>query len=418
MARKVTFIHASDCHLGAAFKGLMSSSAPVAAQLVGAVSQAFETVIDECLQRNVDFLVLAGDTFNEGEVSYGVQHRFILAMQRLEAAGIEVYLCAGNHDPLATWGNRLEVLPSNVNVFPSDRAGYFLFERSGIPLVNLAGRSFESADEPNDLTDGLTRADAQKALESDAPFSIGVLHTGITDPRYAPCNPNRLHTSGFDYYALGHIHEKGFVGGMPVTYCGSPQGLDINENSEHCCLLVSLEENRAPDIKALPTAAVVWERPVVDISGITDGETLGSELTEIGRGLIARHHRPVCARIILTGAGPVHAFLRDEGNVNELCETVSAECSSGRLWFWVERLVDRTSAARELDTLQAEGLFPAAVMDEAAAAHAAPDDVVALIRDALAPLGLASLAGRLDVDAVVDRARDMCLDNLLSEEGK
>lgn len=415
MPRKITFIHAADCHLGAAFKGVLAASGPVGAHLVRAVSDAFDNIIAACLEHKVDFLILAGDTFNEGEVAYGVQSHFLDAMRRLDRAGIRVYLCTGNHDPLSSWAKRLEVLPGNVCIFPSEQPGYFLHERGGIPLAVLAGRGYETREEPRDLTEGLDRKTAIEECGEQVPFALGVLHTGITDPRYAPCDVNRLHTAGFDYYALGHIHERRAAGGLPVVYAGSPQGLDINEGSDHCCVLVTLEENRAPVYEAIETAAVVWARPTVDISGLKVPEDLSVLLGAQGRGLLAEHHRPVCARITLTGAGPLHGFLKGPQDVQDLCEALTTRCSSGKLWFWVERIVDGTSAPRDLEALRAEGLFPTTVMEEADKARAGLSGVQDMIREAFADFGLGHEAASLDIVSLVEEAEGICLDGLLGE---
>jgi len=417
MGRKITFVHAADCHLGASFKGLQLASGTIGERLVDAVDDAFLKVVGTCVERHVDFLVLAGDTFNEGEVPYRVQNLFAQAMRRLDDAGIMVYLCTGNHDPLATWSARLGTLPDNVCIFPSDEPGYFVYERSGIPLAVLAGRSYETGDEPGDLTPGLDRRSALAAVGEEVPFAVGVLHTGITAPRYAPCDPSRLQTSGFDYYALGHIHERGSVGSLAVTYAGSPQGLDINEDSEHGCTLVTLEEMRVPVLETVQTAAVIWERPVVDVSEVGTFDELAQLLTGLGRDLVARHRRPVCARITLTGQSPLHAHLTDTADLDDLRDMLTGSCSSGTVWFWAERIVDRTSACLDLATLRTEGLFPALLMDEADALLADGEAARRLVRQRLDELGLSRMEATEDLAALVERARTICLDGLM-EEGR
>lgn len=92
MERSVTFVHAADLHLGASFSGLITSSDVIGSQLVEAVSESYRRIIDICMTRSVDFLILAGDSFNRDEIPYRVQRIFFDGLLRLKDAGIEVYL--------------------------------------------------------------------------------------------------------------------------------------------------------------------------------------------------------------------------------------------------------------------------------------------------------------------------------------
>ena len=66
----VTFIHAADLHLGAPFKGLRSIAPEWADILLQAIPEAFRNVIDIALKEKVDFVVLAGDIFDNSHPSY------------------------------------------------------------------------------------------------------------------------------------------------------------------------------------------------------------------------------------------------------------------------------------------------------------------------------------------------------------
>ncbi len=50
-------------------------------------------------------------------------------------------------------------------------------------------------------------------------FNIGVLHTSLTGRDghdvYAPCSVEDLERAGYDYWALGHIHQREVVLGAP-----------------------------------------------------------------------------------------------------------------------------------------------------------------------------------------------------------
>ena len=60
-------------------------------------------------------------------------------------------------------------------------------------------------------------------------FNIGVLHTGLGGrgghENYAPCSLNDLVNKGYDYWALGHVHQAEVLNERPhVVFSGNLQG--------------------------------------------------------------------------------------------------------------------------------------------------------------------------------------------------
>ena len=64
MSQSVTFLHSADLHLGAAFKGLRALSPVWADRLTKAIPDAFRSVIDTACDEQVDFVIFAGDVFD------------------------------------------------------------------------------------------------------------------------------------------------------------------------------------------------------------------------------------------------------------------------------------------------------------------------------------------------------------------
>ncbi len=69
MARQLTFIHAADLHIGAPFRGLRALSPEWADRLCEAIPEAYDRLIDAAVSRAVDFVVIAGDVFDEASAS-------------------------------------------------------------------------------------------------------------------------------------------------------------------------------------------------------------------------------------------------------------------------------------------------------------------------------------------------------------
>ncbi|NTU88428.1 MAG: DNA repair exonuclease [Actinobacteria bacterium] len=418
MAQTVTFIHAADLHLGAAFKGLVSLSGATGNHFINAVSQAYKKVIDSCIEKNVDFLVLAGDSFNEGKAPYRIEREFLDGLLRLENSGIQVYMCTGNHDPLSKWGTRLDSLPANVHMFPAGKPGYFLFGKGDEPLVALAGRSFLDRNERGDLTEGLNRTAAFDTLGT-TPFALGVLHTGIYDQNYAPCSLETLRQADFDYWALGHIHDQGVVldGGSLALYPGSPQGLDINESlATHGCFHVTLEEGRAPRFEQITTASITWAQPTIDVSEVVSLDELVDTIGSFGEDLTALHNTPVCARVTLAGRSKLHERLLEEGSFLDVIEVINNRYHSDQRWFYVDDIANRTRASIDIGTLEGEGLFPATLLRGARELDENRSSLESIIANAFEKQNLRLSEVELDYQEAIEAAQSLCIDLLVGGE--
>ena len=105
--------------------------------------------------------------------------------------------------------------------------------------------------------------------------NIGMLHTSLggsaVHDRYAPCAPAELHGSGFDYWALGHIHQR-FVdlGQATIVMPGNPQGRDINEAGPKSAALVTIGDDRKIKVEERLTSVAEFKRLGVDLGGVED----------------------------------------------------------------------------------------------------------------------------------------------------
>src|SRR5690606_23549888 len=165
-----------------------------------ATREAFGNLVSAALEENVDFMVIAGDLYDGNWKDYNTGLYFAGEMGRLKKAGIPVYLLYGNHDAESEMTRKL-LLPDNVFVFDSRKPSTFVLEHAG---VALHGRSFQDAAPLENLAAGYPQPIAGK-------INIGVLHTALegnaAHANYAPCSLAQLHAQGYQYWALGHVHE-------------------------------------------------------------------------------------------------------------------------------------------------------------------------------------------------------------------
>ena len=434
MSKRVTFIHASDLHLGAPFRGLRALSSKWANRLLSAIPESYDRMVDAAIARDVDFVVVSGDIFDSARPSYGDYLHFFEGLERLGEAGIPVYLITGNHDPYTSWQHDFFSLPPNATMLPGDRPGFALVERDGQPLCLIGGRGYYNQTWPMDecIAEGVTREAAEQALAvqhphaAEAPFAVGLLHTGLNlDPVKAPVDPAVLMRAGMDYWALGHIHDRREVCREPLAaYPGCTQGLHINEPGEKGCLLVTAEAR--PDggyavrTSFRPLGPAVWKTLDMDLGGAAslDDWKTGSEPDWIAR----LPRSGPAAKCCLCGCGwqgrtELDGLLRKGTTCAELADRLR-EDGSGVPRIWIKDIDVATRPCVERGALLEREDLLGEVFRLSEAARTA-SGLQALREGPLAPLFAHARAGKAlepltdeELARLLDDAESLCLDLL------
>lgn len=381
MTDELTFIHAADIHIGAPFRGLRALSEEWGRRLGQAIPDAWDRAVAAAIDRDVDFVVVAGDIFDSVRASYRDYVRFFEGLGRLDRAGIPSYLCTGNHDPLSLWQQDFFALPPSATMLAADRPDFALYEREGEPRAIIGGRGYPNKvwSPHENIAEGITRQAAEQALgprSENVPFAVGVLHTGLMlDPVKAPADPRELLAAGFDYWALGHIHSPWVndAADPRLVFSGCVQGRDVRETGPRGVYQVTLTSHQAPQLAFIPTATVVWERIEVDISACAN---IPEVVACVMREQFAVNGEASCemmvTRITLVGTTELHEVLGRPGVLEEVRHTLNDSYSE----FFCDSLIDHTKAPLDTHALRAEGLFPAVFLK---AAESVEDDVTAQV---------------------------------------
>ena len=306
-----SFIHCADLHLDSPFEGIHDVDPQVARVLRHSTFNSFERIVFLAIEREVDFIVIAGDVYDSADQSLRAQIRFHDFLKRASEAGIQCFLIHGNHDPLNSWDAKLD-LPLNCHRFGGDSVTKLTATRNGDPLADIYGISFPTRDVNENIA-------VQFSRDGDAPFAIGVLHCNLGgDPNhdnYAPCNIDDLQRANMDYWALGHVHTRNVVSPQDpcVVYPGNIQGRSVRETGERGCYLVRVDHKFVIDLEFLPTDVVRWFGPddaSLDVKNIDSFDLLLTELTEVRERLRSKADgRASIARIRLVGRSELHAQL-------------------------------------------------------------------------------------------------------------
>lgn len=398
------FLHAADTHIDSPLEGLDAYDGAPVAQLRGATRAAFANLVDLALAERVDFLLLAGDLYDGDWKDYSTGLFFTRQMARLKAAAIPVCLIAGNHDAASVLTRRL-TLPDNVHVFSTRTAE--TRQLDGLPVA-IHGRGFPHRAVPENLV-----PDYPAPLSGR--FNIGLLHTSLTGTpghdTYAPCSLADLTAKGYQYWALGHVHQPQVLAEAPwVVYPGNTQGRHVREAGPRGCRLVTVDDGlEVVDAEFRPLDVVRWDQVQVDVNGtvnITDIHT------RIGAALACSHAgadgRLLAARVILVGACDQHAALKhDLPGLRAECINQAQMVGEG---IWIEDVAVRTTPRQDLAELaERDDLSRTvlAVLDQAEVGDVAvPDEVRDLMK--LLP---AELRAGMEADLAPENRADL-LDDL------
>ncbi|WP_254506579.1 metallophosphoesterase family protein [Anatilimnocola floriformis] len=228
------FLHAADVHLDSPLRGLDRYEGAPVELLRDATRQSLEKLVTLAKTERVDFVILAGDLYDGDWQDYNTGVFFVQRMRDLERAGIPVYLIRGNHDAESRITSQL-TLPPNVHSFSTEQPETKTLDHL---RVALHGQGFARQAEPRNLA-----ASYPPPLANH--FNIGVLHTSL-DGRaehacYAPCTVADLVARDYDYWALGHVHQRETVSAARprIEFPGNTQGRHAREPGAKGCLLVT-----------------------------------------------------------------------------------------------------------------------------------------------------------------------------------
>ena len=341
------FFHSADIHLDSPLTGLAGVDGRVAERIRSAPRAAFEALVERAIQDQVDFFVIAGDLYDGTWRDYKTGLFFAEQMGRLNQAGIPVFVLHGNHDAESQITRPL-ALPDNVRVFGARNAQTFHLEELN---VALHGQSFREKAVTDDLVPGYP-APVKGA------FNIGVLHTalgGMGDhANYAPCSLPELVAKGYDYWALGHVHQGQVLNERPhVVFPGNLQGRHVRETGPKGACLVTVEVGEVVEVAALTFDVVRWAVLDVDVAAagsIVDVVDLMRQA--LAQGAASADGRLLSARIVLQGRTQLHSQLVTDVD-NLTAEARATALGLGDDLAWVERVAVRTTPVADISALAA-----------------------------------------------------------------
>ncbi len=332
MGKDISFIHCADLHLDSPFKGLSNLPAHLFDEVRNSTFLALEKLVQTAIERRVDFVLMVGDIFDQEEQSMKAHIALVRAFKTLQNYNISVYLSFGNHDYInsQTFSRNY---PSNVFVFEKDVVEAYHYRKDEEILATIYGFSY------------IERAvDIDKSREfiktGNASYHIAMLHgsLGASESKdhanYAPFQLSRLKESGFDYWALGHIHQREHLSNQPpIIYPGNMQGRSIKERGIKGCYHVILTGDQSR-LEFCPLGQIRFERLDIDTTNWTDIADATEQLVTV----IRRHCNKlgkVFLEIEWTNTTEMFEVWQRQGLITDMIEIINSTLIDQENWVQI-----------------------------------------------------------------------------------
>jgi DNA repair exonuclease SbcCD nuclease subunit len=332
------FLHAADVHLDSPLINLERYEGAPVDEIRQASRRALENLVRLAIDEQVAFVLVAGDLYDGDWRDFSTGMFFVGQMVKLKEAKIPVVLITGNHDA-ANKMTRSLPLPDNVYKLGEARPEQCRFDDHD---VIIHGQGFAKRAVTENLASDYPTADP-------GAINIGLLHTCATGDEghepYAPCSLDDLRGKEYDYWALGHIHQRRELHEAdhpPIIFPGNIQGRHARETGAKGCMLVTVDDHGrcAPEFR--PLDVFRWRECVVDAAGAEDEDAvLDRFVAELENIRAAEDDLPLAVRVRVTGQTAAHAKLNAAAATwQEQVRAAALDVGGGRAW--IEKVKIRT----------------------------------------------------------------------------
>lgn len=317
MADSLKLIHATRLLLDEPVLGAGPLSGEERRLVEDASITAFHRIVEACVDRRADVLILSGDTFDETSFTLRARATLTDGLDTLDQEGVSIFITPGTMDSATTW-RRLGNLPDSVTLFTSetDRSVEITERGKVLGMVSCLSPSSRAITAPRTNKTGV--------------IQIGVVPEGdIPSGRLEDWLDSKI--TGWNYLALGGgdtSRSLKLIGGLAHAP-GSPQPLRPTGLGAHGCSFIEIDATGALHQEQIRTATVRWERVSVDCSTSTSWE----ELTEkMSLQLLEYETHPIESlwnfEWVLRGRGDVFDALAEPRRQKELWDAIDREAHS------------------------------------------------------------------------------------------
>ena len=219
------FVHIADMHFDAPFSSLKSIEGLGDKRRLEQRS-VFKKVIDYIKNNEIEYFFIAGD-FYEHEYIRKSSIEYIINLFH-EIPNTKVFITPGNHDPYIK-NSFYETYNFGENVYIFHKSNIEKYEDQNVIIYGMAFTEFYMNE---------SVLENIKLPESDK-IKILVTHCDLNGSKdkdgfsYNPVLESKLSKIGFNYVAMGHVHNNNYNPSNKICYPGSTISLGFDELGEH-----------------------------------------------------------------------------------------------------------------------------------------------------------------------------------------
>lgn len=266
-------LHVADLHLGWEAKYLDSEKARVRKQERNEVLRhAVDLALDP--KHRIDGVLLVGDLFETYDPEKGLVRDVIEQLERLVKEGLFLLTVPGNHDEI-TYPN--SVYRRYRNEWPGVLVSNPMPEEAKTYIVNGEKLHIYSLA----YTGGMTNVKKLRLTprKEEEGFHLGAFHgtldwDGLSD-RSLPLSSEQLNAAGYDYIALGHIHQAA-IHRLKKSLAVYPGALEAKSFHDLGCreFTICQWQDHKVSVEKIPYQGRCFESIQIDVSSMKDEEEL------------------------------------------------------------------------------------------------------------------------------------------------
>ena len=268
-AKPLRLLHAANLRLDCPLQQFGTWTDDVRDVLESATLVAFDRLVSLAIERDVDAVMITGNSFDAGVASLSAEVVLRTGFERLNERSIPVFVTPGKLDPLAAWDD-LPSLPENVTILADAGETPIDLMDHGRHLATLIPVTADSSVEPHELDNILA---ARSAHASDRPFVVGL---GL------PLRESMRAKLASRYAALDWLAcaaGDDVAAHLPLTdgtvnAQEGPQGLSVDESGPRGATLLEVDTQRRIKQTLIPLGPVRWERITQSLDRVTSRDDL------------------------------------------------------------------------------------------------------------------------------------------------
>lgn len=249
-------IHCADIHLDAPF----SLSKPAESERRRSeLRSAFSSLVMYAKDFGADIFIIAGDFFDDSFITKDTAK--LICREIASFPECKFFITPGNHDPyhenspynIIKW-------PENVHIFKDEALSFVDIPEKNARIYGLALKSNTLSFDPFE----------NLVLDDSSKTNILIAHGFVdTSAELNLFNREKIAQMGFDYIALGHVHNcEGILGAgnTKYAYSGVLEGRSFDETGYKGALVGTIDKN-CVEMKGVRFSKKRYEKVYIDISG-------------------------------------------------------------------------------------------------------------------------------------------------------